>query len=77
VPTEYEIHGVHGAETFRELQLGLKVMTTDGATGEIVANPHDGAFLQLRIIECPDQPERVGQDELVYYQEVKRVFADD
>ena len=75
--TEYEIHGVHGAETFRDLELGLKLTTTDGATGEIVANPHDGAFIQIRVIECADRPDRVGKEELVYYQEVKRVFIDD
>jgi hypothetical protein len=75
--TEYDIHGVHGAETFRDLELGLLVATADGWTGEIVANPHDGAFLQLKIVEWPDNPGRVGEEELVYYQEVKRVYSEE
>ncbi|MBO0691836.1 MAG: hypothetical protein J2P58_02970 [Acidimicrobiaceae bacterium] len=69
---EFDIRGVHGAETYRDLPEGFHVELSDGSVGEIIANPHDGANLLLRITESPDQS-RVGAEEWTYFEVVRRV----
>jgi hypothetical protein len=70
---KYDIGGVHGAELFRDLPLGLLVTMQSGLVGEIIGNPHDGAVLQLRITKYPDDPSRVGEEEYIYFTEVKEI----
>lgn len=70
---EYDLAGPNGAVVFRNLPEGLKVRLTNGALGEIIGNPHDGAFLMIRILESPADPAKVGQDELVFFSDVKEV----
>ena len=48
---EYDLSGPNGAVVFRNLPEGLKVRLTNGALGEITGNPHDGAYLWVRILE--------------------------
>jgi hypothetical protein len=69
----YDLSGVHGAEVFRNLSLGLKVTMDDGMVGTIIGNAGDGAILEIRITENPADPSRVGQDEYVYFGEVQEV----
>ena len=70
---EYDLSGPNGAVVFRDLPEGLKVRLTNGALGEITGNPHDGAYLLVRILENPADPSRVGNDELVFFNDVKEV----
>ena len=70
---QYDLTGVHGAETFRDLPEGLKLKLTNGATVEIVGNPHDGGVLIVRILESPEQPSDVGEEQAIFYPEVKEV----
>ena len=58
---------------FRELPEGTKVRLASGAVGEITGNPADGAFLQVKIVEHPDDPSQVGQEETVFFIDVKGV----
>jgi hypothetical protein len=71
---KYDLHGVHGAEVFRDLPEGLKIKLSSGAIGEITGNPHDGGFLLIRYVESPDNPSQVGEEEAVFYQDVKEVI---
>jgi hypothetical protein len=73
---KYDLSGVHGAEVFRDLPEGLKIKLTSGAIGEIIGNPHDGAILQLRIVENPNDPSKVGDEEFVFYPDVQEVIDD-
>lgn len=73
---KYDLTGVHGAEVFRDLPLGVKLLLTDGATGEIVANAGDGAIVILKIVDDPKNPGRVGTEETVFYTEVKDAVED-
>lgn len=75
-PKKYDIGGVHGAEIFRDLSLGLKITMNNGMVGKIIGNPHDGAVMQIEITENPDDPSRVGEEEYVFYTEVKEVTDD-
>jgi hypothetical protein len=70
---KYDIGGVHGAETFRDLPLGVKLVMNNGMVGEAIGNPHDGAVMQVKILENPEDPSRVGEEEYIFYAEVKEV----
>jgi hypothetical protein len=69
----YDIGGVHGAEVFRDLPLGVKILMQNGMVGKAIGNPHDGAVMQVRILENPEDPARVGEEEYIFYTEVKEV----
>jgi hypothetical protein len=71
--TKYDIGGVHGAEVFRDLPLGVKIIMNNGMVGEAIGNPHDGAVMQVKILENPADPARVGEEEYIFYTEVKEV----
>jgi hypothetical protein len=70
---EYDLTGVHGAEQFRDLPEGLKVTLINGATGEIVGNPRDGAVLIVKILASPENPSEVGEEQAIFYPDVKSV----
>jgi hypothetical protein len=76
IDNEYDLLGVHGAETFRDLPEGLNLALTDGAIGEIVGNPHDGAIMMLRITDDPNNPNRVDKVETVFFTEVRGVVKE-
>jgi hypothetical protein len=52
------------------IEPGQRVRLSGGATAEVVDNPRDGAWLLLRYLEVPDEPELVGEEELVFWAEV-------
>lgn len=70
---KYNLSGADGASTFLSLPLGLTIQLVNGARAEIVGNPHDGAFLLVRYVEHPDDASKVGEEELVFFNEVKEV----
>lgn len=70
---KYDLSGVHGAEVFRDLPIGLKIKMTNGSIGEIVGNPHDGGFVLVRMLEDPADPSKVGEEEAVFYTDVEEV----
>ena len=72
---QYDLTGVHGAEQFRDLPEGLKLKLTNGATVEIVGNPHDGAVLVVKVLESPEIPAEVGEEQAIFYPDVKEVIG--
>ena len=72
-PEKYDVSGRHGAEAFYNLPEGTKVNLVNGAVAEITQNPHDGAYVMLRFLEHSQDPSKVGQEELVFFNEVKEV----
>ena len=71
---KYDLSGVHGAEVFRDLAEGLQIRLANGSIAEIIGNPHDGAILQIKIVEDASDPSRVGEEEYVFYPDVKEVL---
>ena len=57
---KYDLSGTDGASTFLSLPEGLTVRLVNGASGEIVGNPHNGAVLLIRFSDYPDDPSKVG-----------------
>lgn len=68
---KYELLGQHGAEVFLSLPEGTRVKLVNGVVGEITANPHDGGFVLVKILEHPDDPSRVGQEDYVFFNELR------
>jgi hypothetical protein len=57
----------------RTLPPGTRVVTVDGAVAEVVSNPADGVWLFARVIEAPGDPARVGQEDMIFAQDVVEV----
>ena len=49
-----------------ELEPGARVRLQDGAIAEVVANPKDGVWIELRYLKVPQNPAREGTEELVF-----------
>jgi hypothetical protein len=54
----------------RELSPGITVVLLSGAEAQIIDNPRDGVWLFARYLLCPDDPDRVGQEEMIFAQDV-------
>lgn len=61
-----------GPINIRELAAGTRVVLLDGAEAEIVDNPKDGVWLFARYVAAPD-PARVGEEEMIFAQDVVAV----
>ena len=57
----------------RDLAPGTHVTLADGAVAEVVSNPADGVWLFARYLECPRDPALVGQEEMIFAQDVVAV----
>jgi hypothetical protein len=57
----------------RELAVGCVVLLVSGAEAEIVANPQDGVWLFARYLVSADDPALVGQEDMIFAQDVVEV----
>jgi hypothetical protein len=57
----------------RALTAGTRVLLASGAEAEIVSNPNDGVWLFARYVASPDDPALVGQEEMIFAQDVTEV----
>jgi len=48
---------------------------TDGSIVEIVGNAHDGAVLVVKILENDKNPASVGEEETIFFPDVKEVIV--
>ncbi len=54
----------------RDLAAGMRVVLISGAEAEIVDNPQDGVWLFARYVSSPADPALVGQEEMIFAQDV-------
>lgn len=54
----------------RGLAPGTRILTADGAVAEIVSNPADGVWLFARYLESPRDPALIGQEDMIFAQDV-------
>ena len=54
----------------RLLEPGIRVVLEGGATAEIVSNPLDGVWVFARYLTSPDDPGRVGSEEMIFAQDI-------
>jgi hypothetical protein len=57
----------------RALPEGALIALADGAVAEIVTNPNDGVWLFARYISSPRDPALVGQEDMIFAQDVVEV----
>ena len=74
-PKKYDLTGVHGAEVFRDLPEGLKLRMLNGSVVEILANARDGAVLIVRVVENEANPSSVGEEQTIFFADVKEVVS--
>jgi hypothetical protein len=54
----------------RELAPGTSIVLVNGAEAEIIDNPRDGMWLFARYLSSPRDPALVGQEEMIFAQDV-------
>ncbi len=59
-----------GPINVRDLAAGITVVLLSGAEAEIIDNPKDGVWLFARYVSSPDNPDLVGQEEMIFAQDV-------
>lgn len=57
----------------RTLEAGAQIALVDGATAEIVSNPADGVWVFARYLSAPEDPARVGTEEMIFAQDIIEV----
>jgi hypothetical protein len=57
----------------RDLLPGTRLLLADGAEAEIVSNPADGVWLFARYLASPRDPALVGQEDMIFAQDVVEV----
>ena len=54
----------------RDLAPGTRIALVDGAEAEIVSNPADGVWVFARYLSSPDDPARVGSEDMIFAQDI-------
>src|SRR6266851_2046048 len=57
----------------RQIAPGTKIALVDGALAEIVSNPADGVWVFARYLSSPDDPSRVGAEEMIFAQDILEI----
>ena len=52
---------------------GGRVEGVDGAVAEILSNPADGVWVFARCLSAPDDPTRVGSEEMIFAQDIVEI----
>jgi hypothetical protein len=57
----------------RLLTSGTIIVLEDGAVAEIVSNPLDGVWVFARFLSSPDDPGKVGSEDMIFAQDVVEI----
>jgi hypothetical protein len=68
-----DLKGNNAAIIYRDLPVGSRVKRRDGAILEVTGNPRDGAWLLVRVVENPNDPSSIGQEDMVFFTDVEAV----
>jgi hypothetical protein len=61
---------VNDSILIREIEVGAVIHLRDGSAAEVVGNPRDGGWLLVKVLECPVDAARVGEEEMVFCTDV-------
>ena len=56
--------------SLQKLEPGQQVKLRGDGTGEITSNDRDGYWVTIRYLTCPEEPSKVGTEEMVYADDV-------
>ncbi|MFQ6031025.1 MAG: hypothetical protein ACE5Q6_26465 [Dehalococcoidia bacterium] len=62
-----------GTVDLQDLPEGAKVRLQNGAIAEVTANPRDGGWIFIRIVEHPEDPSKIGEEDMVFCTDVLAV----
>ena len=65
-----EVSNTNDTVSLQDIPEGSKVRLRGGAIAEVTANPRDGGWVFIRFIEHPDDPSRVGDDDMAFCTDV-------
>jgi hypothetical protein len=57
----------------RLLTPGMQILLVDGAVAEVVSNPLDGVWVFARYVTSPDDPARVGTEDMIFAQDIAEI----
>lgn len=60
-----------GGPLLREAPAGTKLLLKNKSVVEIIGNPGDGGWVQVRYLESPTGSPAVGEDEWLFYTDVQ------
>jgi hypothetical protein len=72
---KYDLSGLDTIDVWCKLPEGTTLTLINGAVAEIVANPQDGGFVLARFTEHPQDPSKVGEEDYIFFNEVKEAAA--
>ena len=70
-----DISNINDTVALRDLPEGTKVRLRNGAIAEVTANPRDGGWIFIRFLEFPEDPSRVGEDDMAFCTDVLEVVS--
>src|SRR6266850_6978829 len=65
--------GMSDPVNIRQIAPGTKIALVNGAVAEIVSNPADGVWVFARYLSSPRDPALIGQEEMIFAQDVVAV----
>ena len=72
-PRAEELISVNDTVALQDLPEGAKVRLRSGAIAEVTANPRDGGWIFVRYLEFPEDPSKVGEDDMAFCTDVLAV----
>jgi hypothetical protein len=60
-----------GGPLLREAPLGTKLLLKDKSIVEIIGNPGDGGWVQVRYLEAPEESPAAGDEAWIFYTDVQ------
>lgn len=64
-----------GAVMLQDLAAGTKVRLRGGVIAEVTANPRDGGWIFIRYLESPNDPAKVGEEDMAFCADVLSVVS--
>jgi len=64
------ISNVNDTIIITDLPIGAKVKLRRGVIAEVTANPRDGGWIFVKYLEYPDDPSKVGEDDMAFCTDV-------
>ena len=65
-----DVSNTNDTVSLKDIPEGSKVRLRRGAIAEVTANPRDGGWLFIRFLEHPDDPSKVGEDDMAFCTDV-------
>lgn len=68
---QYDLTGLDTIQVWCSLPAGTELTLINGAKATVTENPQDGGFVLAKFHEHPVDPSKVGEEDYVFFNEVK------